>query len=151
MIGLIASLVLVWVIRVAHLIGNWPYAIISLAILAIAPNVGAAVHARRTAAARVAAAGGAALPAGAAATGGDGLRGGLCRRRRRRSTRGDGVLAGVAAERRSRPRRQRQRPPAQRSAEWLGITQPFQPEDVALMDEVLGLPVLPEVAPHGAA
>jgi hypothetical protein len=30
--------------------------------------------------------------------------------------------------------------------EWLGITAPFQPEDVTRMDRVLDLPVVPEEA-----
>jgi branched-chain amino acid transport system permease protein len=150
LIGLIAALVLVWVIRVAHVIANWPYAIITLAILAVAPTVAAAVHARRGAAAGkaqpVAVTAGAAPDgealqgAGYAAAGAGGVLVGAAARNGGANGDGNGTGNGDGnGHALSGP------------AEWLGITQPFQPEDVDLMNEVLGLPILPEVAPRGAA
>jgi branched-chain amino acid transport system permease protein len=37
--GVLVALVGVWLLRVSHVIGNWPYALVSLAILAVAPAV----------------------------------------------------------------------------------------------------------------
>jgi branched-chain amino acid transport system permease protein len=93
--GLAAVLVTVWLMRLLHLMGNWPYALISLAVLAVAPVVAEAWH---------------------------------------RSP-GATAAAGPASE-------------LSGPLEWLGVTRPFLPEDVAVMDRVLAVP---ESRAHGAA
>jgi branched-chain amino acid transport system permease protein len=149
LIGVMAAMVLVWVLRVAHLIDNWPYAIASLAILAIAPTVAAAIHKRHTATAGAAAARGATIKAGTALAAADGHRHpDYVAAGTDGSANGEAALAGAATGNGDGDGNGYQ---LSGPAEWLGVTQPFQPEDVEIMDEVLGLAVLPEVAPRGAS
>jgi branched-chain amino acid transport system permease protein len=135
--GVIGAELLVWMLRVTHSISNWQYAIAAIAVLALTPYVGGAIVARRKAAARAAAAGadaGGVAVATAGANGGNGLA--LAGARAGNGLAGDGNGGGR---------------PLSGPLEWLGVTQPFKPEDVAAMDEVLALPALPTRGPNGAA
>jgi branched-chain amino acid transport system permease protein len=128
LIGLIAVLVAVWGVRVGHAINNWTYAIITLGILAIAPGVMAVIHSRRvtrTAPALAPATIGGPVPALVAAGNGH--------------TNGQSNGGTNGGRRLSGP------------LEWLGINQPFQPADVAAMNETLALPSLGEGAVRGAS
>jgi len=89
--GVLGVLVLLWVLRLSDVITNWPYAILTIVVLALAPVVGAGIHARKV---------------------------------------GRAGAAETAAPKLSAP------------LEWLGVTTPYHPEDVAYIDEVLALPVL---------
>jgi hypothetical protein len=133
LVGLIALLVAVWGVRVGHGINNWTYAIITLGILAIAPGVMAVIagqRVKRTAPARATATIGGVVPALAAA--GNGHSNGYGNGQANGGTNGDGRrLSGPL--------------------EWLGINQPFQPADVAAMNEALALPSLGEGAARGAS
>jgi branched-chain amino acid transport system permease protein len=82
--GLLGALLLMWILRLARVITNWEYAVISLVALLLAPFVGGVLLARRP---------------------------------------GTHVSASLSGP-----------------LEWLGVTQPFRPEDVSAIDDVLALP-----------
>ncbi|HEY2303072.1 MAG TPA: ABC transporter permease [Acidimicrobiales bacterium] len=137
-VALIALLVVVWAIRIGHGMNNWTYAIISLGILALAPGVMAAVHAKRLAKPAPALADGAV--ATAAGTGPpNGAAPALVGASNGHSNGQGNGHANAGGRRLSGP------------LEWLGIDQPFQPADVALIDETLALPSVGEGAPRGSA
>jgi branched-chain amino acid transport system permease protein len=125
--GVVAALAGAWVLRATHVLTNWPYAIVTLAILAVAPTVGAVIHHRRVPEGehiRVTHA--EALPDQVLDAGGtmaidpaDVVVG------------PDGRLSGPL--------------------EWLGITQPYSESDMAVMDRVLALPAIATEGTSGAA
>ena len=116
LIGVIAAEVLAWVLRVVHAYANWPYTVLALGILVLAPGVRNQLRARRPLAAPVTAATPAMAGSGSASPG-----------TANGAAHGDQLSGPI---------------------EWLGILQPFQPGDVALLDARLALP---EVGPRGTA
>jgi branched-subunit amino acid ABC-type transport system permease component len=46
--GVVGSLIGLWVLRLTHVLGNWTYAFITLAVLVVAPLPARVLHARRT-------------------------------------------------------------------------------------------------------
>ena len=130
--GVIVALVGAWVLRMVHVLDSWPYAIVTIVILAVAPEIGRLVHARRTAQAAaaepVATERPAAIPPELEE--GEALPSLIPEL--------DAVGAATVAQRLSGP------------LEWLGVTQPFRDEDVELIDRVLAVPELRYGRSNGA-
>jgi len=144
LVGVMALLVAVWAVRVAHGMNNWTYAVITLAILALAPGVMNVVHRKRVSSGAVPATGRSILVAGsrsapvpvlamAGANGQTNGANGHANGQTNGHTNGDGNGGG----------RQLSGP-----LEWLGIDKPFQPADLDVINEALALPSLGEAA-HG--
>jgi hypothetical protein len=116
-----------WVLRATHVLASWPYAIVTLAILAVAPTVGAVIHHRRVPEGeRIRVTHAEAVPDQILEAGG--------------TMAIDPADVVVGAEGRlSGP------------LEWLGITQPYRDHDVAVMDRVLALPAITPKGTNGAA
>jgi hypothetical protein len=134
LVGVIVILAAVWGLRVAHAMNNWTYAIITLGILAVAPGVMGAIHGKRVS---TAAASGAVSDGGLA-----GLPGLAVAGNGHTNGQGSGYANGGAnsgGRRLSGP------------LEWLGINQPFQPGDVAVINEALALPPVREGTSRGAS
>jgi branched-chain amino acid transport system permease protein len=132
LVGVIALLVAVWGVRVAHGMSNWTYAIATLGILAVAPGVMGVIHRRRVANGVPAVADGRAVGTVGSATEGGAVPAlvGAGNGHANGGPNGDGRrLSGPL--------------------EWLGINQPFQPADVAVMDDVLALPAVGDGTRHG--
>jgi branched-chain amino acid transport system permease protein len=140
LVGVMALLVAVWGVRVAHGMNNWTYAIITLGIMAVAPGVMNTIHRKRVSSGVVPATGRSILVAGsmnkaaplpAMAMAGNGRANG----HGNGHANGDGNGGG----------RQLSGP-----IEWLGIDRPFQPADLDVINDALALPSLGE-APRGPA
>jgi hypothetical protein len=108
-------------------LGSWPYAIVTIAILAVAPTVGAVIHHRR-------------VPAG------EHIRVTHAEALPDQILEAGGTMAIDPADVVVGPDGRLSGP-----LEWLGITQPYSENDVAVMDRVLALPAIASEGTNGAA
>ncbi len=131
-VGVVGLTVGMWALRLGHVIDNWTFVGVVLGLAIITPPLTNVLHKRRLEAARgpaPARAGATAAADGATADG---------------ATAVAGVPAGqgapVAAAAPGRPAKAARVP-----LEWLGITAPYEAEDIARMDRALDLPPIESV------